>query len=54
MDLLTVLDSLSRGESVKAQQLQVTLMKGYVTYSRGKPELTPYGRSVMDTLAKSN
>ncbi len=53
MDLLSVLDRISRGQWVSAKEMRDCLAKGYADWHQGKMQLTNYGLSVLNTLGKA-
>jgi hypothetical protein len=53
MDLLTVLDSIDRGQSISAKDFRLVLSQGYAIHVRGKLVLTDYGRTVKGAFGKA-
>jgi hypothetical protein len=52
-DLLRVLDNINNRRAITAEQLGSSLKLGYAVWMRGYLELTPYGQTVLDTMAKA-
>jgi len=53
MDLLTVLDSIDRGQSISAKDFRMVLSQGYAVHQKGVLVLTEYGRTVKGAFGKA-